>query len=44
MDLETIKKRLQGRESGLLEIRKHSCVLIPFVERDGRLCLLSLWK
>ena len=40
MDLETIKKRLQGRESGLLEIRKHSCVLIPFVERDGRLCLL----
>ena len=40
MDLETIKERLQDRESGLLEIRKHSCVLIPFVERDGRLCLL----
>ena len=40
MDLDTIKKKLQGRESGLLEIRKHSCVLIPFVERDGRLCLL----
>lgn len=40
MDLESIKERLQGRESGLFEIRKHSCVLIPFVERDGRLCLL----
>ena len=40
MDFEQIRKKLDGRGSGLIEIRKHSCVLIPFVEREGRLCLL----
>ena len=40
MDFEQIREKLDGRGSDLIEIRKHSCVLIPFVERDGRLCLL----
>ena len=40
MDFEQIREKLDGRASGLIEIRKHSCVLIPFVEREGRLCLL----
>ena len=39
-DLQDLKNRLDGRESGILEMKRHSSVLIPFVERDGRLCLL----
>ena len=40
MDPQQIREKLQGRKPELIEIRKHSCVLIPFVEREGRLCLL----
>ena len=35
MDFEHVIEKLEGRGSGLIEIRKHSCVLIPFVEREG---------
>lgn len=40
MDPDLLKSKLEGRASGLLEIKRHSSVLIPFVEQEGRLCLL----
>ena len=40
MDPDLLKSKLEGRESGLLEIKRHSSVLIPFVEQESRLCLL----
>lgn len=33
MDPEQIRAKLKDRESGLMEITKHSAVLVPLVER-----------
>ena len=40
MDFEQIRKKLEGRGSGFIEIRKHSCRRLLCVEREGTLCLL----
>lgn len=35
-----LKDKLESKNPELLEIKKHSSVLIPFVESEGKLCLL----
>lgn len=40
MDFAELKNLMESKNPELLEIRKHSAVLIPFVESNGKLCLL----
>ncbi len=40
IDLSSLRKKMKGYEPSIMEIKRHSALLIPFTEQEGELCLL----